>query len=369
MQFIPLAEPKITKKDVTAVSSQLTSSFVGPGKTAEKFGDQLARLTKRNYAIPTISGTVALSIAAKAIGLKPGDEILVPAYGVVSVINAFKTVGLKPGLVDINPHHGCIDTDTIRAALSPDTKAVCYISFLGNIAGSYEETIDFCRKNNLQIIEDAAWSLGRTTARACGASGGDIAITSFSVPKLITTGQGGALFTNDEETQKNSIRLIDQGGINWRKTGDIELPGSNLRMSDINAALGLSQLHSLPKRMNRKQQIFNTINSILEGNLVQPEDGLFPAQNVILVHDRDRVLSEIKKLNIGAASNYGCIYNLTPYVNLKQGCFIGAEFWAKHALYLPFGIGTSKRDMKKMAQAVMTLPIDFVDTVDMERVR
>lgn len=365
-KFIPLAEPAISELDQQAVTNQLASTFVGPGKTSQLFADELASLTGRKYAIPTTSGTVALSIAAIASGLKPGDEILVPAYGVVSIINAFKLIGLKPRLVDINPIHGCIDAQTLKNAITEKSKAVCYISFLGNIAGSYTETINFCKHNNLLVIEDAAWSLGRKTGDNLGGNAGNISITSFSVPKIITTGQGGAIFTDNDEVKDTIVRLIDQGGIEWRKTGDIEQAGSNLRMSDLNASLGLSQLHSLSARQVKKQAIFDQINAILSGNLVVPEDGLYPTQNVVLVKRRDELINEMKSLNIGAAKNYDCIYNLTPYKHLASDGFTGAEFWAEHALYLPFGIGTSEQDMSQLATEIMKLGIEFVTQGEQE---
>ena len=278
--IIPLAEPLIDKQNANIIYEQVRSSFVGPGKKADEFASILSSITNRKFAIPTTSGTVALSIAAKAMGLKRGDEILIPSYGVISVINSFTMIGLKPKLVDIKKENGCMDPDKIEKQISKKTKAVCFISFLGNIGNEIYKIKKICKKYNLILIEDAAWSLGRSFKNKKGGSIGDIAITSFSVPKIITTGQGGAILTNSSKIKNKVIELIDQGGLNWRKTNNISSIGSNLRMSDINAALGISQLKNLNKRLLMKKKINNLFNSELPGFLVQTSDGIFPSQNV-----------------------------------------------------------------------------------------
>lgn len=360
--FIPLAEPKITEQDCESVLQQLQSSFVGPGNAAGKFGDEIANLCHREFCVPVCSGTVALSTAAMALGLSPGDEILIPNYGVLSVINAFASIGLKPRLVDISSFHGCIDPQKLEDSISPRTKAVCFVSFLGNIGKSLADVSDICKRQKIPLIEDAAWSLFRGQDGKVGGSFGDIAVTSFSVPKLITTGQGGAVLTDFPDIRDKVVRLIDQGGTQWRRTGNIESIGSNLRMSDLNAALGLSQLATIKERFEQKQKVFLKINEIMEGKLVCTEDQLFPTQNVILVHNKDAVVSKLRKLGIGAAIQYSLYNKLKPYEHLHCDSSEGGNFWDKYALYLPFGVGSEMDAMVRMARDIMKLNLDYLRT-------
>lgn len=361
MDFIPLAEPRIGEQDIARVSEQLASTFVGPGAATEEYGRQIAGVCKRNHALPVCSGTVALSVAATAIGLKAGDEIILPCYGVLSVINAFKTIGLQPVLVDVDSGHGCIDPLALEKVIGPKTKAVCYVSFLGNIGKSLRDVQSLCRQHDLILIEDAAWSLGRSLGQHTAGCFGDISITSFSVPKIITTGQGGAVMTDSLETFQTLVRLTDQGGTEWRKTNRIERVGSNYRMSDVNAALGMSQLAALEQRLQLKQEMFDAVNEILGGRLARTEDNHYSTQHVIFVKDTLSAIERIRSAGVAAASPY-CVYSkLPPYADLDTRTFPGGEFWERHAVFLPFGLGTGLEKMKIMAERVKALGLDFVE--------
>ena len=359
--FIPLAEPKISKKDSEVVAKQISSTFIGPGKTTEVFGDKIALVSNRKFAIPVTSGTVALSLAAKALGLSVGDEIIIPCYGVVSVINAFSYIGLKPKLVDIDIKTGCISPSKLKEAISSKTKAMCFVSFMGNIGSDFDEVISICKENNIPVIEDGAWSLGRNVNGKIAGSLGDISITSFSVPKIISTGQGGAIMTDSEESRNKIIELIDQGDINWRKTNNINSVGSNFRMCDINSALGISQIDDLQNRHKIKSDIYLKINEILDNNLAKANDRNYPVQNIIFVQDRDEVLTSIRNTGIYAAKQYNLYNNLNPYKNLSlNDNFEGGNFWNDNAIYLPFGIGTDISKMEYMANKIMSLGINFI---------
>src|SRR5439155_22694223 len=128
---IPLVEPWFPASYADAVRDQVLSGFIGPGRTTQDFAGALAQFVGAPRALLTVSGTVALSVAAHALGLEPGDEILVPAYGVISTINAFAAMGLSPRLVEINRATGCMEPDALRRAIGPATKAVCFVNFSG----------------------------------------------------------------------------------------------------------------------------------------------------------------------------------------------------------------------------------------------
>ncbi len=354
--IIPLAEPKISTQDIEIVSKQIGSTFIGPGKASEEFAQKIALASNRKYAVPLASGTIALTIAAKSLGLRAEDEIIIPCYGVISVINAFASLGLNIKLVDIDKKTGCINPQKLEKAISPKTKAVCFINFLGSIGTELDEVAKICKKNNIYLIEDAAWSLGRKATGKTAGSIGDISITSFSVPKIISTGQGGAIMTDSPEVKDKIIEFIDQGGLDWRKTNNIKVTGSNLRMSDINASLGISQIDDLENRHKSKSDIFLKINEILEDNLVKASDGSYPYQNVIFIENRDEALNQIREKGILAAKQYSLYNALTPYQNISVNeSFEGGNFWDKHAIYLPFGIGTKSEIMEEMAQKIKDL--------------
>ena len=216
MVFIPLAEPWIGPDCAQAVGKQVASGFLGPGEATSSFARRLATLTGTAHCTPTTSGTIALTVAAKALDLKPGDEIIVPAYGVISTINAFASFGYVPRLVDIDPATACIDPAALAARMTARTKAVCFVNFSGHTGAPLAEVAAFCRK------QGTAANRGRrvrTWARHDGKSAGSfgtVGCLSFSVPKIVTTGQGGAVVTDDkavaDRAPASSITAISSGG-------------------------------------------------------------------------------------------------------------------------------------------------------------
>jgi perosamine synthetase len=253
MNAIPLAEPWIPHDATLAVARQIETGFVGPGAATQRFAEQLAAYAGVPFCVPTVSGTVALSVTAKALGLGPGDEILVPAYGVISTINAFASIGLSPRLVEIGRQTGCIDPSQLAAAIRPTTKAVCFVNFSGRTGPELIEVIRICEERGLPLIEDAAGALGHRFAGKSAGGFGTVAIYSFSVPKVITTGQGGAVLLRSEQQRDAAICYIDQGDTDWRRTNLNRGIGTNLRFNDILAAFGLAQMARLDERLERSR--------------------------------------------------------------------------------------------------------------------
>ncbi len=146
-------------------------------------------------------------VAAKALDLNPGDEIIVPAYGVISTINAFASFGYAPRLVDIDPATACIDPAALAARLTARTKAVCFINFSGHTGAPLAEVAAFCQAKGLPLIEDAACAFGHRHEGKSAGSFGTVGCLSFSVPKILTTGQGGAVVTSDKAVADRAARL------------------------------------------------------------------------------------------------------------------------------------------------------------------
>jgi len=358
---IPLAAPWLPPDCAEAVRKQVASSFVGPGATSARFGDELAACAGVVSAVPVSSGTVALTIAAQVLGLKPGDEVVVPAYGVISVINSFASAGFAPRLAEIDRTTGCIDPQLLEQAVTPRTKAVCFVDFCGSIGPELDLVAKFCRSRAIPLIEDAAWALGRGKSGRMGGGIGDIGTTSFSVPKIITCGQGGAVFAKSEQMRDQIISAVDQGDIAWRSTNLNRGIGSNLRISDVSAALGLAQLNQLEVRTDRKRRVFAALTSILGERLFKASDGDFASQYVIFVEDPDSGVAALRSKGILAARQYRCFYEHPPYRHLEDRLFPGSRFWSDHAIYLPFGMSMTEEDAERVGEASLALQQRFLD--------
>jgi perosamine synthetase len=357
---IPLAEPWFPSAYGDAIRDQFLSGFVGPGRTTEAFARAIAEYAGAAKCVLTTSGTIALSVAARALGLKPGDEILVPAYGVISTINAFASIGLRPRLVDIDRATRCMSPDECAATISDATRAVCFVNFSGYTGANLVAIADACALQSIPLIEDAACALGhRYRGRAAGTFG-TIGIYSFSVPKVLTTGQGGAVVTNDLRLFEAAAAFVDHGDLQWRQTNLNRSIGTNLRFNDLLAALGLCQIRDLDQRLERRRASFTALNEGLRGRLYSVPGEQAPLHNLVFTREPDRLVAELKEVGIAAVRQYRTINGHPAYRDLA-GPFPSADYWTDHAVYLPFGMALLPEHGERIAEAVLHSGVPLQD--------
>ncbi len=352
MAFIPFSEPWIGPDCAQVVGKQVASGFLGPGETTATFARRIAALCGRQHCIPTTSGTIALSVAAKALGLRSGDEIIVPAYGVISTINAFASFGYAPRLVDIDVATGCIDSSALAARLTPQTKAVCFVDFSGHTGAPLAEVAAFCTARGLPLIEDAACAFGQNYEGKPAGCFGAISCLSFSVPKICTTGQGGAVLTGDKALADRALAFIDHGDLEWRRTNLNRAIGTNLRFNDVLASLGLAQLDTLPARLRRKRLAYQALREELDGCLYSVPGSEAPLHNIVFTDDPAALVSKLRAQDIGAVVQYRFLAEHPPYAKLGDAEFPGARAWGRSAVYLPFGLAMSQDDARRVGKAV-----------------
>lgn len=349
---IPLFEPWLPPEYADAVRDQVLSGFLGPGSACQAFADALARFSDASSCVLTVSGTAALSVAAKALGLQPGDEILVPAYGVISTINAFASIGLRPRLVDIERVTGCMSSGAVLNSISAQTRAVCYVSFSGHTSRNLAELAAQCANRGIPLIEDAACALGHRYEGRPAGSFGTIGIYSFSVPKVLTTGQGGALLSRDRSLLEKAAAFIDHGDLEWRKTNFNRGVGTNLRFTDIQASLGLCQLRDLDSRLARRRASYEVLREGLASCLYQVRGNEAPLHNIVFTSEPGRLIDALKQQGIAAIQQYRTLSQHPAYAALAIKAFPNADYWTNHAVYLPFGMSLSSEDAERIVGAV-----------------
>jgi perosamine synthetase len=359
---IPLVEPWFPPEYADAVRDQVLSGFIGPGRATQEFADALARFAGAAGCVLTVSGTVALSVAAKALGLEAGDEIVIPAYGVISTINAFASIGLRPRLVDIDRTTACLPVDRLLEAISPQTKAICYVNFSGRTDANLAALAQECASRRIALIEDAACALGhRHDGRAAGTFG-DIGTYSFSVPKVLTTGQGGALVSNDRALLDKAAAWIDHGDLEWRKTNLNRGVGTNLRFTDIQASLGLCQMKDLEVRLARRRASYSALRDALGEFIYQVSDTEAPLHNIVFAARPDELISALRARRIHAIRQYRTLSQHPAYAHLA-GSYPNADHWTDHAVYLPFGMSLTPDDGARVAQAVRQSDVALLPAV------
>src|ERR671919_1522482 len=235
---VRLAWPDVGAEEARAVAEVLESGFLTMGPRVREFEQELERACEVPHAVAVSSGTAALPVALPALGIGPGDEVLVPAYTFPATANVVALVGARPRLVDVDPATMNLDLELAAAAVGPRTKAVLAVHLFGRPLDW--DALRGAIPGEVALVEDAAGALGaRSKGRACG-SLGVLGCLSFHPRKIVTTGEGGALTTARDDLA-DRCRRIRHHGIEPRGEFEIRAPGPNSRLSDILCAIGTTQ--------------------------------------------------------------------------------------------------------------------------------
>jgi dTDP-4-amino-4,6-dideoxygalactose transaminase len=343
---IRLAWPDVGAEEAAAVAEVLESGQLTMGPKVGELEALLAEACGTADAVAVSSGTAALHLAVLALGIGPGDEVLVPAYTFPATANVVALAGAKPVLVDVDPATMNIDPEQAHAAVTERTKAILPVHLFGRPA-RLEELPD------LPLLEDAAGALGaERRGRACGGLG-VAGCLSFHPRKIVTTGEGGAVTTNDAAIAA-SVRQLRHHG--WASAEEMPVPGLNYRLADVLCAIGIPQLQKLEELLAARERVAAGYAERLRGlPVVLPEadegDRHGWQAYVLQVADRDRVLGELRARGIEAQIGTYSLPLLGAYRD--QGEFPGARHAFERALALPFHTRLAESDLDRVA-AVLT---------------
>ena len=262
-KFIPISQPSITQKEINYVTDAIKSGWVSSlGKYIDKFEKNLAEYCETEYALATSNGTTALHLALVALGIKEGDEVIIPDLTFIATANAVKYIGAKAVTVDIEEDTLCINPKEIEKAITSKTKAIIPVHLYGHPA-SMVEINKIAKKYNLFVIEDAAEAHGAEINGNRVGSFGDVGIFSFYGNKIITSGEGGMITTNNKELYEKMKYLRDHAMSKEKRYWHTEI-GYNYRMTNLQAALGVAQLERIEELLNKKREIFEWYSEYLK---------------------------------------------------------------------------------------------------------
>lgn len=255
MEFIPISKPSIVQKEIQYITDAVSSGWVSSlGKYVDMFEEKFASYCGTKYALTTSNGTTALHLVLVALGIKPGDEVIIPDITFVATGNAVKYVGAKAVIVDIEEDTLCIDPESVKKAITPKTKAIIAVHLYGHPA-NMEEINKIAEEYDLIVIEDAAEAHGAEVNGKKVGSLGHVGTFSFYGNKIITTGEGGMITTNDENLYERMRHLRDHAMSKEKRYWHTEV-GFNYRMTNVQAALGLAQLERIDEIIAKKRLIF-----------------------------------------------------------------------------------------------------------------
>lgn len=367
--FVPVNEPLLDGNEEKYLVQCIRTGWISSeGPFVEQFETQFAARVGRRHGITVANGSMALDAAVAALGIGPGDEVIMPTFTIISCAAAVVRLGAVPVLVDSDPVTWNMDPEAVERRITPRTRAIMVVHIYG-LPVDMDPILAIARKHGLRIIEDAAEMHGQTyRGRACG-SFGDISIFSFYPNKHVTTGEGGMIVTDDPGLNERCRRLRNLCFVPKRRFMHEEL-GWNLRMSNLQAALGVAQLERLDLFVQKKRAMGAFYTDALRQvkGLQLPLAETDFARNIYwvygLVLDDDVDFdAEVAMERLGAAG-IGCRPFFWPMheqpVFRNMGLFPAdkhpvAERIARRGFYIPSGLALSEPQMGAVVEAVKGL--------------
>ncbi|MBK5240790.1 LegC family aminotransferase [Clostridium sp.] len=363
--MIPLCIPEIKGNEWKYVKECLDTNWVSSvGKFVNRFEDEFAAYEGAESAVVTMNGTAALHLALETLGIGEGDEVIVSSMTFISPVNSIKYVGATPVFVDICRDTFVMDADKIEELITDKTKAIMPVHIYG-YAVDMDKVNKIAKKHGLYVIEDATEALGTTYKGKKLGIIGDIGCFSFNGNKLITTGAGGMLVTNNKQwaerakylsTQTKTI--LDNGAFYHDEVG------YNFRMPNLLAAVGVAQLEMVPEYLEKKIQAANLYNQLLNDvdgiTLIKHDDE--DVKNcywlyAILVEDsyaisRDELLKILNENSIGARPFFMPVHEMPPYIDCKAGTMEVSKEISLRGVNLPSSVSITGEEIRKVCKII-----------------
>lgn len=370
MEFIPVNEPLLDGNEKKYLCECVDTGWISSeGAFVKRLEEEMASYVGRSYGAAVCNGTVALDLAVEALGFTRGDEIIMPAFTIISCVTALIHRGIKPVLVDSLPDTWNMDVSQIEEKITNKTKAIMAVHIYG-LPVDMDPLLKLAAKYGLKIIEDGAEAHGLDyKGKKCG-SFGDISAMSFYPNKHVTTGEGGMVLMDDDVLYQRcqSFRnLCHKPGYRFVH----EELGYNYRMSNIQAAVGVAQLEKIEEHLQRKQRIGALYQELFAANkrFYKPLRETAYAQNAYwvfgLLMEKDDPMTAREVIELLAKEGIGCrpfFYPMHLQPALKKlGLFEGesypvAEWLYEKGFYVPSGLGLTEEQQRYIGEKVNALP-------------
>ena len=350
---VPPNAPMIGREEIRAAaevlrSGVLTSSAPEGGRRVREFEEAASGFTGSRFTVAVNSGTAALQAALLALGVGRGDEVLLPSFTFVATANAVASVGARPVFVDISREGYTMSPDDLRRKITRRSKAVIPVHLYGGMA-DMRSILEIAEENGLRVIEDAAQSLGSTLDGRHSGTFGDAGCYSLYPAKVMTSGEGGLVVTGDGEVRRRLLMIRNHG----MERGSAGMPGMNLRMPEIGAAIAAVQLGRLPRFLSKRRRNAERLSGLLAGagvEIPREADGVRSNWYLYTISsgNRDEIAAGLNSRGFGATAYYPVpIHRMPPYRTGEK--LPETDRAADRVLSVPVHPGVTTANLREMA--------------------
>jgi perosamine synthetase len=363
MAFIPVAEPQLGEKELEYVTDCINSNWISSiGDYIVSFEKGFAKFCDSKYAIAVSNGTAALHLALAAIGIGPGDEVIIPALTFVATASAVIYTGASPILVDSDPKTWNVNPEGIEERITARTKAIIPVHLYGHPC-DMDPIMEIAKRHNLKVVEDAAEAHGAEYKGRKAGSIGDVGCFSFYGNKIITTGEGGMCVTNHKALAERMRFLRDHAMSKTKRYWHPEV-GYNYRITNIQAAIGLAQLEKIEEFIEKKRENASYYNSLLNRSkgVILPTEEEY-AKNVywmysILIEneygiDRDTLMKRLREKDIDSRPFFYPVHKM-PFFEGSQDYPV-AEDLSKRGINLPSSVKLRKDQIERIVDIIKSI--------------
>ena len=362
--MIPVSRPAIDRSDIEYVKRVMRDTFVTGGPQIAEFEEKIAGYCGRKYAVTVTNATSALAIAVRALKLTPKSKILVPSFTIVSLIHAIIINGNKPVIIDLDPNTWNESLKQLREAIKKDIKAAI-IPQTYSSAPPMLEISELLKRSGVMLIEDAAEGFGGSYNGKKFGSFGDISILSFYANKLITTGEGGMILTDDKKIHDQCLSFRNLCFDKDRRFIHSDLSG-NYRMTNLQAALGLAQFKRINMFYRHREKLYQMYIKLLSPfygkqiafqqipKVIESSYWVFPILLLDEKHTADQIISQLNEKGV-EARHFFYPLERQPFIKEKYiPCPVSLNLW-KYGIYLPLGNGIAENEVERSSQALLDI--------------
>lgn len=361
--MIPVNEPLLNGNEKKYLNECIDTGWISSeGPFVKKFEEEFSSKNKRKHGVAVCNGTAALEIAIEVLNIKEGDEVIMPAFTIISCASAIIKSGAVPVLIDSDIHTWNMDVTQIESKITSETKAIMVVHIYGLLV-DMDPVLAIAKKHNLKIIEDAAEAHGQTyKGKTCG-SFGDVSVFSFYPNKLITTGEGGMILT-DDDTIAERLRSLRNLCFTANKRFVHEELGWNMRMTNVQAAIGVAQLERWDESIARKREIGKLYSELLKDvkNISLPllktdyADNIYWVFGIISENKNitaEQIMKQLGEKGIGTRPFFYPMH-LQPVLK-RMGLYTNetypnAEKMYNYGFYLPSGLALTNEQIHEVVK-------------------